>query len=370
MMKQRKDRYILFFAALAMMLVILDSKTALAGAKEGVSLCIVTVLPSLFPFFFLSNLINSRLLGYRLTPLRPFARLCGVPEGAESILMLGFLGGYPVGAQAIAQAYYAGSISKASAKRMLGFCNNAGPAFIFGMLVGSFSSAVVPWLIWGIHIFSALLTGVILPGKKQERCTLQNQKPASIPKSLEQSIRAVGKVCGWVILFKIILTFLDRWFLWLLPKEMHVLLAGFIELSNGCIQITSIDKDYIRFILCCCTLSFGGLCVSMQTTGVTESLGTGMYYPGKILQTLFSLLLAIIVGRILFTDFYIHSMLLPTVVLILIIFLIFIYQMNKKNIAFQSHRLYNNKKQTNEVMSCCLEKRSSVPAAIALTEQR
>ena len=330
MMKYRKDRYILFVAALAMILVILDSKTALVGAKEGVSLCIATVLPSLLPFFFLSNLINSRLLGYRLTPLRPLFRLCGIPQGAESIMMLGFMGGYPVGAQAISQAYRTGSISKGSANRMLGFCSNAGPAFIFGMLAGSFSSPVTPWLIWGIHILSALLTGTLLPGKKQERCTLQNKTPASVPAALEQSIRAIGKVCGWVILFKVILTFLDRWFLWMLPKEMHVLLAGFIELSNGCIQITSIEKEHIRFIICSCMLSFGGLCVSMQTAGVTESLGTGMYYPGKILQTMFSLLLAITVGSVLFTDFYIHTMLLPAVVLVLIIFLLFLHIMNKK----------------------------------------
>ena len=96
-MKKRKEGYILVCAAFALMLLILDSKAALAGAKEGVSLCIFTVLPSLFPFFFFCNLINSRLLGYRMRPLRPICRLCGIPEGAESILVIGLLGGYPIG---------------------------------------------------------------------------------------------------------------------------------------------------------------------------------------------------------------------------------------------------------------------------------
>ena len=38
-------------AALGMLVLILDSKTALAGAREGIDLCIRTVIPSLFPFF-------------------------------------------------------------------------------------------------------------------------------------------------------------------------------------------------------------------------------------------------------------------------------------------------------------------------------
>ena len=48
-MKQRDRTSIL--AALGMIVLILDAKTALSGAREGIDLCMRTVIPALFPFF-------------------------------------------------------------------------------------------------------------------------------------------------------------------------------------------------------------------------------------------------------------------------------------------------------------------------------
>ena len=333
-MKQQKERYILFLFAIIMILVIFDSKASLESAREGVSQCMATILPALFPFFFLSSIINNRLSGYHLSVLDPIAKLCGIPKGAESILLLGILGGYPIGAQVISQTYHAGTISKMSAKRMLGFCNNAGPAFIFGMLSGCFSSPAIPWLIWGIHVTAALLTGILLPLKMQESCILHNRKPLLITEALESSIRAIAKVCGWVILFKVFLNFFNRWFLWLLPLEINVFISGVIELANGCIQLNSIPNEYIRFILCNCLLSFGGLCVGMQTMGTTSELGTGMYFPGKILQTLLSFLLSAAVGCAFYNSFQIPIFLYTSVMLITITYILILMQRYKKRCSF------------------------------------
>ena len=71
-------------AAAGMLVFILDSKTALSGANEGVQLCIRTVIPSLFPFFVLSALMTGALMGTSLRGLRPLCRLMKMPVGAES----------------------------------------------------------------------------------------------------------------------------------------------------------------------------------------------------------------------------------------------------------------------------------------------
>ena len=68
----------------AMLVLILDTKTAIAGAREGITLCLVTAIPSLFPFFVLSGLINSCFVGKPIPALRPLGRLCGVQEGGLS----------------------------------------------------------------------------------------------------------------------------------------------------------------------------------------------------------------------------------------------------------------------------------------------
>ena len=103
-MKKHTPMAVAIASALGMLVLILDAKTALSGAAAGVELCIRTVIPSLFPFFFLSVMLTATLVGRALPPLRWLGRLLRLPEGAECIYITGLLGGYPVGAQNIAVA--------------------------------------------------------------------------------------------------------------------------------------------------------------------------------------------------------------------------------------------------------------------------
>lgn len=273
-------------AALGMLLLILDSKTALSGTAEGTELCIRTVIPSLFPFFVLSGLLTSAFLGASLP-----VSLSIVPKGAESLLLTGFLGGYPVGAQSIAGAYRSGQLSKHQAEQMLAFCNNAGPAFLFGMIAPMFPSPQYAWLLWGIHIASALLVAFLLP-KEHSSASIVPGRTLSLTDALTQALGITGQVCGWILLFRGCIAFLDRWFLWMLPQEWQVLLIGLMELSNGCIFLSAVESTEIRFLICSAMLAFGGLCVTMQTISVTRGLSLKLYFPGKVLQTAFSVFLS------------------------------------------------------------------------------
>jgi len=115
-MKQKKQLWTGILSAAGLLWMILDTKTAVSGAADGVMLCIRSVIPSLFPFLILSAIMNSVLIGADIPILNGLLRLCGIPKGAGSLLLLGLLGGYPVGAQAVANAYKRGQLSKESAK--------------------------------------------------------------------------------------------------------------------------------------------------------------------------------------------------------------------------------------------------------------
>lgn len=283
------------FASVGMLLLILDAKTALMGAAEGIDLCIRSVIPSLFPFFVLSMLLTGALSGTSLPFLCPLGRLCGVPEGGESLLLVGFLGGYPVGAQTVAQQYRDGTLDKFTARRLLGFCSNAGPAFLFGIVAARFSAPWMGWALWGIHILSALLVGAFLQGKATASVRLERKKPVTLSEALRRSISVMAQVCGWVILFRVLIAFLSRWILWLLPQAAQVVLTGLLELTNGCCSLARIADEGVRFVAASGLLAFGGLCVTMQTLSVTEGLGIGTYLRGKLFQTLLSIALAWIV---------------------------------------------------------------------------
>lgn len=279
-------------AALGMLILILDGKTALEGAQVGIDLCLRTVIPSLFPFFILSIVLTSSFMGARLPLLSPIQKLCGIPEGAESILISGFLGGYPVGAQCISTAFHTGQLSKKDAERMLAFCNNAGPAFLFGMVATMFPNIKFTWALWGIHIASALCVALWMPGKTSQQISICGEPNLSVSKALQSSLRIMASVCGWIVLFRVMISFGERWFLWMIPVELQVLLKGFLELSNGCCELNLIPDLSVRFLICSSALAFGGLCVTMQTVSVTKGLSLRMYFIGKLLQAVFSLTLA------------------------------------------------------------------------------
>ena len=118
-MKRNKQILSIIPLTLFLAVLILDSKTALQGAQEGIKLCVLVVVPSLFPFIFLAGMLPSRLLGSRVPVVRKLGKICGLPDGSESLLLLGFLGGYPLGAYMVAQAYSEGCISRSAASNSL-----------------------------------------------------------------------------------------------------------------------------------------------------------------------------------------------------------------------------------------------------------
>lgn len=299
-MKSATRTLLSFWPGIAMVFLILDTKTCLNGAVAGVELCIRTVIPSLFPFLLLSVMVTGSLLTITGPGLRPIGRLCRIPAGAEGLLAVGLLGGYPVGAQCVTQAFREGRISRETAWRMLGFCSNAGPAFLFGMISGAFTTPYTVWFLWGIHILSAILTGILLPGGDRKSILRQSSSPLSPAAALEQSLKTMGSICGWVIIFRVLLAFLQRWVLWLLPTDSVIFISGILELTNGCCALPQLSSEPMRFVVASLFLAFGGLCVWLQTVSVTGSLGTGFYFPGKLLQAAISLTLACVAVPILY----------------------------------------------------------------------
>jgi len=279
-------------AAAGMLIIIFDSKTALRGASEGIALCLNILIPSLFPFFFLSIILTASLSGQVVSILQPLTAACGIPNGAQSLLPICLLGGYPVGAQNISLLYRQGQLSQAGAMRLIAFCNNAGPAFIFGVLGPMFINRIMPWLLWLIHLCSALSVGLLIPSEKSEHIVQFPDRRIRITDALLQSVKTMSLVCGWVVVMRIVLTFMDTWFLWFFPRTVGVILTGILELSNGCIRLAELDCEGLRFLIASAFLSLGGICVTLQTASIAEGIPLKLYFPGKMLQASISIFMS------------------------------------------------------------------------------
>lgn len=317
------------FSSAAVLALILDSKTALAGASSGIALCTKAILPSLFPFLFLCAVLTNALWGQKFALLRLLGRRTGVPSGAESILIAAALGGYPAGAQAVAAAYADGKLTRQNAEDLLCFCNNAGPAFLFGIVSSQFEENSTVWALFIIHLMAAFLTGALRPISASTPTQLHSGS-STVPELLTRSVKAVALVCGWIILFRILTEYLSHWFFHFLPELLQVIICGVLELSNGCCNLSTIQNASVRFLTCSCMLSIGGVCITMQTASVIGTLSIKPYLRGKLLHTIFSLILSV---------FYLYFGWFS-----LFIAAVFILVVPKKTVDFHYSRMYNKAK--------------------------
>ena len=331
----------LIFGFWGMLVVILDGKTAVSGVRDGLELCLSTLIPSLFPFFVLSSLITSSLAGHPIGVLQSVCRFCRMGSGAESFLAVGILGGYPVGAANIAGAAAKGLLSEKEAQRLTVFCNNAGPSFLFGMLGPLFPDQRWAWLLWAIQIAASLLTGFLLPGGSTEPIAPTKSHTASLSECLNRSIKSMVLVCGWVVLFRMILGFLQRWILWLFPSPVQIILTGLLELANGCLALSGIKSTNLLFLLAAVMLSMGGICVWMQTKAVFPQLKLSRYILGRILHCIICFLLSLLMLPLLSGIRWDSAAAVLMIVGIVGLFLIFTLRKWKKAVAFYNSMMYN-----------------------------
>ena len=295
-------RWLLILCALGYAgLLIARPQEASAAVQEALNLCLIRVIPSLFPFLAVTALLlrlgmASWLQGIFAPIIRP---LTGLPGICAAPLLAGLLGGYPAGASATAGLYRDGLITRQEAELLLGFGNNCGCAFLYAFVgVGMLQSPRAGLWLVVIHALSALLTGTILCRLGKNRgcpslpCSLPTT-PASLSAALSASVRsaavAMVNICAFVVLFR---TGAD-----LLPSGLPAWVLGVLELVSGASALT---PGAAGFIAAAGITAWGGLCVHCQALSVIGDLSPRWHWAGKALQALLASLLAAAAAPFLF----------------------------------------------------------------------
>ena len=228
---------------LLLVAMVLFSKEASLGAALGLKRCAETLVPSLFPFMALCIFsIQSGFAQRAGRLLAPVTRgLFYLPPCAGTTILVGLVGGYPVGARSIAALLESKQINQEQAQRMLCFCVGAGPAFI----ISAVGTAMLRSLTAGVLLFCAqagcsLLMGVGLglyarwKGRPLEAPAGEPAKkiPAiaeTLVRSTEQAASSTLMMCAFVVLFSTLLGLLSQLglFAWL---EQAARWAGFSPL--------------------------------------------------------------------------------------------------------------------------------------------
>lgn len=282
-----------------------DAGEVRAAAAAGLALCGRSVIPALFPFMAASTMLVSMGFGEWASPrLAGLMNLYRLPGPAGSALLLGLVGGYPIGARTAAELHKQGLLTVGEAERLLGFCNNSNPVFLISVLGGGvFGSPRAGVYLWLIHVLSALLAGFFFrgSGKPLGRQKLPRFSPChapSLPAAFVEGIRsACGNmvaVCGFIVFFYVLASPLAK-----LGGPLGAGLVGALELFS---VTPLLAADRLGFILASACAGWGGVSILCQTAAVLEGSGLRLrtYVTGKALQALLAGGLATLVSLYVF----------------------------------------------------------------------
>ncbi len=288
------------------------------AVQEGLKLCYNVIIPSLFPFFILTSLVISLgLAGYLGRLLEPIMRpLFHVGGSCATVLALGFIGGYPVGARAALTLYEGGQCTKTEAERLLAFCNNSGPAFILGVVgAGIFADSRVGLLLCLTHAAASICVGLIFRFYRWGDKAARSERTAppiaaqrfssAFTGAVKDSVTSTLNICAFVVCFTVLirLCFLSG----ILPALAGLLgrlfsplgfnenwaqrfLTGVLELSSGVWSLIGDGSLEGKVSMAAFLLGWAGISVHCQVLSFLGESGLNVrtYIGGKLLHGCFS----------------------------------------------------------------------------------
>lgn len=295
-------------ALCAFAVLILTPAEAAESCRYALSLCAELIIPSLFPFFVLSILLNRLGLPAMLGRLAaPLGRMLGVSGTGCTALIMGLCGGYPLGAAYIADMHESGAIDQNEAERLLGFCNNSGPAFIIGAVgAGVFASSKAGVYLYCIHTGAAVLTGLIMRRRAGQAapCAPTHNSAAeapfsqALPEAVKQATISIINVCAFAVCFTVLIGLLDADGFFSLAVgrisaltglELHwvrALLTGLLELSSGAGAMRGLAVSPANLALAAFILGWGGVSVHFQTMALIagSDIKGALHFAGRLIS--------------------------------------------------------------------------------------
>ncbi len=262
------------------------------GVTDGLTICFNIILPSLFPFMVVSAYIiktGTLKIIYKLFyPLTRFILrlpLCTVP-----VIIMGLIGGFPVGTRMTFLLLESGQITENQAKRLCLFCINGGPAFIISAVgVKMLGSSKAGIIIFASLCISSLILGFFasfFDDKKTVEKHYENafQSPlAALSASVTDGVQSILGICAWVVLFSGITECISSL---KISENAYSAMVSLLEVTKGCTLLTG----EMGLPVIAAVIGFGGFCVHCQVFSYIKESGLKYryFFVGRVLCAAFS----------------------------------------------------------------------------------
>lgn len=319
----KKNYIISIFITLFIILFVINLDSNIKSAVDGVKLVITAILPTIFPFSVICNLLiyydgielYSKLLGPLICRPLKLSDNCSFPLAAS------FICGYPLGAKYASEIYELNYIDKNEYERLLNIASNAGPIFI----LGSIAIAILNNINFGYLLLIANYLSVIIIGlftrkkatyinkRKVKNAFANNSFGTNLKNAVENAVATTINVGAFVIIFSVVINmiksntmvgtaFYNLEKLLNLPSQfLYNLFLGTMEFTNGSKLIADSEISIIfKLSMISALLSFSGFSVIGQVSSITSSCKPNIkkYIFYKFLQGVISFVITFIFATI------------------------------------------------------------------------
>lgn len=303
-----------WFSVFCLFLILKNPGAAIDYVTRGLHLCAATVIPSLFPFMVLSELIVSGGIGeFLLRKIsRPFTKLFRLPAAGCCAVLLGMLCGFPVGARCAMLAMEKGELTREEAERVLTFANNPSSAFLINAVgISLWGNRRFGLVLFGTVLASALAVGFLFARFPAKARDVSPKTPVpSVPEEPKKGIvlftgairSATGSmllVCAYVLFFSAFVGTLNLVLsVFSLPEPLRAVIFCLFELSGGMSAASALSDVRLAALLCGFAAGWSGFSVHCQVLSVCDGRGLRFrrYFLAKLLQ---GLLCALLLGSVL-----------------------------------------------------------------------
>ncbi len=263
--------------------------------KEALLLSVKIIIPSVFPFLILTDVIARYIHLESLHHARlAFERIFKINGSALSVYICGLLCGFPVGARLALSCYESGKISKDECERLMAFSNNASPGYVICAVgIGMRESISDGVILYASMILSSILTGFLFGLKRNY--SLKADIISWQKYSFVNSIKSAAEIClnmtAFITAFGILSGILE---LFIKNEAILTCLLSTLEIGNATLHLSDLCNFSfdISLALSSFAISFSGLCVFFQTFSLVDSkdkISAKRYLVIKLVQGLFAM---------------------------------------------------------------------------------
>ncbi len=295
--REKKATLSLFIFIISTILLLIYGNAVKESVIFGIKLSVLSVIPSIFPFFILSDFLSAYYTADDGLFSRAFEKFFCISKKALGAFIIGSLCGFPLGVKCATELYEGGEITKDECERLCSFTNNPSLAFVVsGVGLGMMGSLKYGILLYFTVLLSSVITGFLIrsKGEKNGFRKENSRQNFDLALSIKNSAYSSLTVSAYIIFFSAVIGIISRVF----SCELFTLFSSsFFEVGNASSLISGCDmlSGRQKFSLLAFALSFSGLSVFMQSISfLPPEISKKRLLVSKLMQGLIALSISLL----------------------------------------------------------------------------